>query len=347
MSNPTTNYRISTGQDLSGIFQPLSLGSAYPTPTGYTTKINGVYKDFNTIFAAYTTGAQATATGYKVGNNDLSTIFAKYNPVPYTTNGASTLINGYYLITFTNPNSAGGSEVNYTFTPLINISNISIICVGGGGGGGSGKSTSTTSGSGRGGGGGGNIQLTNQTYNMGTYTITVSTGGIGGPAGTGGNTGGNGSSGGVSSILNPSGTVILQCSGGGGGSAGGNISSPGAAGTVTIGGTGGSGGGGGINLGNGGNSSSYTTPFSIPSVLTSYINSQYCGGGGGSDANQNGGGSGYNGLGGAFKGSSNRNGENASSYGGGGGGAGNDSPTTSNYTGGYGANGVIYIYFPI
>ena len=36
--------------DLSSIFQPLSLGTAYPTATGY--KIPGG-NDFNQIFAAY------------------------------------------------------------------------------------------------------------------------------------------------------------------------------------------------------------------------------------------------------------------------------------------------------
>jgi len=38
MSNPDTFYTVS-GIDLSNIFQPLSLGTSYPTATGYRIKI--------------------------------------------------------------------------------------------------------------------------------------------------------------------------------------------------------------------------------------------------------------------------------------------------------------------
>ena len=66
MSNPITNYKISTGQDLSQIFQSLSLGTTYPTATGY--KINDG-RDLNQVFAAYTIGTQANATEYKISSS--------------------------------------------------------------------------------------------------------------------------------------------------------------------------------------------------------------------------------------------------------------------------------------
>ena len=76
MSNPQTFYTVG-GLDLSNIFQPLSLGSS-ALVTGY--KFGNSHADLNTIFAAYPgSGPQASATGYKVGVNDLNTIFAKYN----------------------------------------------------------------------------------------------------------------------------------------------------------------------------------------------------------------------------------------------------------------------------
>ena len=81
MSNPTTNYKISTGEDLSEIFQPLSLGTSYPTVTSYN--VTG-YGDLNTIFAAFSGTSIGYDTGYKVGSNDLSNIFAPYNKLwPY------------------------------------------------------------------------------------------------------------------------------------------------------------------------------------------------------------------------------------------------------------------------
>ena len=74
MSNPQTFYTVG-GVDLSNIFQPYTSGTQ-ASATGY--KILGG-ADFNTIFAPYTSGTPASATGYKVGGNDLNSIFAKYN----------------------------------------------------------------------------------------------------------------------------------------------------------------------------------------------------------------------------------------------------------------------------
>ena len=62
MSNPQTFYTVG-GVDLSNIFQPYTSGTQ-ASATGY--KISGG-ADFNTIFAPYTSGTPASATGYKVG----------------------------------------------------------------------------------------------------------------------------------------------------------------------------------------------------------------------------------------------------------------------------------------
>ena len=128
----------------------------------------------------------------------------------------------------------------------------------------------------------------------------------------------------------------------GGGKGGGAGGAAGIGGTVTIGGSGGNGGDGG---GDGINSSSFTTPFTIPSALTTYINNKYCGGGGGSSTDR-GGKAGLNGAGGAESGYNELIGQSASSYGSAGGGAGDiGEPLNSNIPGGAGAAGVVIIYF--
>ena len=260
------------------------------------------------------------------------------NPLFFTT-GISNYLSGYYYITFT---------TNGTITFNSTITNASIICVGGGGGGGSGVSFISANVSGRGGGGGGNYQITSQTLTSGSYSITVGQAGTAGQAGTFGGAGTPGGAGGISSVNNPLSTTILQCSGGGGGGSGGPQQPGGPAGpggTVTIGGSGGNGGNGGENA-PGGNSSSFTSQFAIPLVLSGIINSIYCGGGGGSSTGQNGGAAGLNGVGGAEYGSSSKNGGNASSYGSGGGGAGDSGPPSlSNFPGGSGGAGVVIFYF--
>tara|TARA_B110000483_G_C18100862_1_gene505753 strand:+ start:53 stop:1201 length:1149 start_codon:yes stop_codon:yes gene_type:complete len=74
ITNETTNFLVN-GVDISNIFQPLSLGTQYPSQTGYTIGD----KDLNEIFAKYTNGDdKAELTGYTIGNKDLNEIFAKY-----------------------------------------------------------------------------------------------------------------------------------------------------------------------------------------------------------------------------------------------------------------------------
>ena len=341
MSNPTTKFLVG-GLDLSSIFQPLSLGTPYGTATGYKIP-NG--EDLNQIFAVYPgSGTKANTTGYQIGANDLCNIFAKYNPSPpFTTTGTvqTEYISNYYIVTF---DSSGSITFNSS------ISNASIICVGGGGGGGAGISTGTSpfgvTDSGRGGGGGGNYQITNVNLTTGTYITNI---GLGGKGGTNWSSDYQGGTGQTSLVKNPSSTTIISCSGGGGGGSGGQTNkNPGIGGNVLLPvSSGGSGGDGGDEGSNGFDSSSNTTPFIIPSAISSYIKSSYSGGGGGSDEGFNGGGSGFNGTGGILEGSSNRNGANATTPGSGGGGAGNNSPlySSTNYLGGNGANGIIIFYF--
>ena len=83
MSNPTTNYKISTGQDLGAIFQHLTSATKAPI-TGYT--VTG-YGDLNQIFAPYIPGATtASTTGFKVNGTDLNSIFSPLQNTFTTTN---------------------------------------------------------------------------------------------------------------------------------------------------------------------------------------------------------------------------------------------------------------------
>ena len=324
MSNPTTNYKISTGQDLSGIFQPISLGTAYPTTTGYKISSGA---DLNTIFAAYTTGAQANATGYKISTGaDLNEIFAKYNPLPYTITGGSytkTSDGTYnYILTFKS-NSA------IVFTS--NVGTINYTVVGGGAGGMYGNYTVGFAQAGGTGGGGGQVIRGNSTFSTGTsYTIKVGTGGDRGiynnivaqvipPT--------NGDSS-IISTITANGGIIKN--GGFGGSAGtgtsnGNPGSNGISGTYGYGGDGGGGGGG----------SSATSGTGIA--------------GGGGAGFSTGGTGGVGGINPNTRGSSGQDGSNNSGGGGGGGGGAGKTfiagTGTANSSGGAGGSGVIILKF--
>ena len=148
MSNPQTFYTVG-GLDLSNIFQPLSLGSS-ALVTGY--KFGNTGADLNTIFAAYPgSGPQASATGYKVGVNDLNTIFAKYNnyvfPITNSLITSSTTYSNFIM-------PSGKTKFNFSFC----------------GSGGSGYTTSNTTYGG--GGSGGWIQAINIPYILNTNYIT-------------------------------------------------------------------------------------------------------------------------------------------------------------------------------
>lgn len=131
MSNPQTFYTTinanSQIQDLSGIFQPISLGTAYPNLTGFKIPDG---RDFNQIFAAGNN--LGYSVGYKISNGtDLSQIFAKYNPIPFTISGTSNID---YTVTTVTPGSLYYIKILTslpTFTALTSM-NVTYTLVSGG-----------------------------------------------------------------------------------------------------------------------------------------------------------------------------------------------------------------------
>jgi len=158
--------------------------------------------------------------------------------------------------------TSGTDRIHAFYTSGTFVSNVPLtvryLVVGGGGGGGSDM--------GGGGGAGGYLAATNYTLPAGTYTITVGSGGAGGPAGTAQIAGAKG----TDSSITGTGVNIVALGGGGGGSSyyGGNGPST----------SGGSGGGGGANYGG-----SLGTAGQGNSGASS-IGAYYPGGGGGAGA---------------------------------------------------------------
>lgn len=220
MSNPTTNYLVG-GIDLSSIFQPLSLGTQNPTPTGIKIS-NG--QDLNQIFASYQSGTKANPTGFTINTNDLCNLFARYNPLtPFTSTTGQ-------LSTSAGNDKVGTLASNFYLTSGYNYFNFTIY-----GSGGNGATPSSTSpyGSGSPGTGGGgagafikavsipysagvNNYITSITYCVSGggnttnnyikvyYTNNISINLLAGPGrATGINQGTAGSSGGGVSISNP------------------------------------------------------------------------------------------------------------------------------------------------
>jgi hypothetical protein len=137
MSNPTTNYKISTGQDLGAIFQPLTSATKAPT-TGFT--VNGT--DLNQIFAKYIPGStQSPTTGFTVNGTDLNSIFS---PIQNTFTTTSQLI----TTSFEN-NMYGTLAINFKLQPP--YTKLNFVLYGGGGNGsqpGSGNNATGGAGSG-------------------------------------------------------------------------------------------------------------------------------------------------------------------------------------------------------
>jgi hypothetical protein len=176
MSNPETYYKVG-GIDLSGIFQPLSLGTPFSTQTGY--KVGG--NDLNTIFAAYTSGTKAITTGYTIPvYGDLNNVFAKYtipNQISLSVSSFSGIytsgVNGsitWYKFVLSGTTTASGLV---SFTSSIGNPNCQInFCLIGGGDAGGGNLDGTQFY--LGGGGGGIYYLTNVTINTSlTFTLNV------------------------------------------------------------------------------------------------------------------------------------------------------------------------------
>ena len=176
MSNPNTNlitYNPNTSlyQDLSGIFQPISLG----TPSSIITGFKVGSQDLNEIFADLSGGSSIDFdTGFIVPlYGDLRNIFAAYNPVvpssiPFTATGSykTILSDTTYTVTFIG---------NGTITFVNEISNINLLVVGGGGVGEKYNSGFGTGQKGCGGGGAGGYvkNYTIDQLNINTYTILV------------------------------------------------------------------------------------------------------------------------------------------------------------------------------
>jgi hypothetical protein len=173
MSNPTTNYKTinaTTGllQDLSGIFLPLSLGTTYPTSTGY--KVGNT--DLNAIFADLSGRTPISYnTNYKVISTDLRNIFAPY--VGFTTNGiisnsnpfSSQPTSGWTYILFNTVSSL------FTFNTNSTINKLYYMIVGLGSNGRVGALNVITGGAGGGAGGIWNDFVNN--FPAGNYNITI------------------------------------------------------------------------------------------------------------------------------------------------------------------------------
>lgn len=292
MSNPQTYYTYES-LDLSSIFQPLSLGTAYPNATGYKIPDG---RDLNEIFASGNN--LGYNVGYKYLETDLSQIFAKYNSSPFNytiTNNSNVnrltpiVYNGYtglILQTFNGPSSyPSNATCNITFS---GTKTINILLVGGGGGAGCGNSTC-----GGGGGAGSGFIYTSFTCTANSpYFVSIGYGGYGRKVSNGGYGGSTGQTGGGSTFsLSP---LSLTTTGGeagkGIGTAQGYAGGGGGSATSTLDNTGGGGGGGG-----GGSGSSSSGAANNSSSTLGYLNSSHNPGnqgGTGSTGNPGNGGSG-------------------------------------------------------
>jgi hypothetical protein len=95
----TTGYRLSTGFDLSTVFDPYVSGTQ-SNPTGYQ---DASGNDLSTRFAPYVSGPQANPTGYKLSTgSDLSTVFTPNAPsFPVS---RSPLLGAYIFTSMDGPN---------------------------------------------------------------------------------------------------------------------------------------------------------------------------------------------------------------------------------------------------
>jgi hypothetical protein len=356
-----TNDSSYNGVDLSTIFKPLGTLTAVSYKVGYKPNQSNYpgIDDLNGVFAAINGATAVSNVGYKSNGVDLSQIFQSINYNPITTitisdananiTSSYSVINNYNVYTFTNSGVSSTSLPSATCNISVSSTKtVNVILVGGGGGGGFGNSNSTSSGgsilyAGGGGGGGGSSIKTSITLIAGyTYSLTVGSGGVfyynsysNGQASsiTGSNISGVSASGGLRGGDTYS---TASQSGGSGGTNGGN------------------GGAGGNTPASGSNGTSYTTDYGVTLNVGG-------GGGGGYSSNTysaktphyGGGHGGSNEIGGSggTKDTYPTN-PNGSGYGAGGGGGGGTSYSSipqyirpGIHAGGYGSNGVVFIYF--
>ncbi len=362
-----SGYQLSTGADLDTIFQ--LRGNATATTTGYK------LSDNTDLGARYLTGATGDIKGvygtninYKFNKNSIETDVCQdfQKTLPFTVSNAlifgTTTGTRYCYAVFTNTNA------DTCYLTIQNNCTLNMVCVGGGGGGGTRDNESP---------GGGGICKHNISCVTGNYLrIRV---GFGGTGGTAGSNGGYGTSGGDSTIeLATTSTTNdfsqkARGSGGGPGHDGGkgagglaftNGSSTSLANDVGVGGDGG-------DESNGENSYyreavllSTARQLDVPAVLTTdqpdYIQQYYSGGGGGSKAANTGisdyqGGRGggkdgniINGFGGArgLVNGTPANGQAGQWYGGGGGSGGAEKDGTD-FNGGAGHQGIVFVWSEI
>jgi len=329
MSIPTTNYEISTGQDLNLIFAPLVGTAGSDSGFEYYDTTSLTYKDLSTLFLPYTNDP-VSATNYVSdlaphNGKDLNIIFQNISippTPPYTVTVISgtwspVIVGNLYTLTF----NVGSFTINFSQNLAISIS-----VIGGGGGGGGGSETKPVSGGGGGSGGLGTLSMSSGTIT--TYNIAVGAGGAPG----GGNI--QGGPGGTSSF----GTTLISSTGGGGGNGnyfgGGGGPEGVSSGTGVINYSGGKGGDSYPNAATGNGTSAVS-----PIIIGGYS----VGGGGGGGSNGLGGQAALNGVGGAYGGNTVLPGQTATSYGSGAGGG--SYYSSSPQAGGTGAPGVIVITF--
>jgi hypothetical protein len=202
---PDSGFKISSGQDISQIFQP----AIYPEeridyPTNYSSTLSGTqplndlnyyFMNINYIFPTITPTGYTSFYNFTADNVTYQAAWFDGYTAPYnnTINGSLELVNV----------PSAGYTINY-------------LLVGGGGGGGSGSGIGSTTnwGGAGGGGGGGDITCSSTTLSNGTYSITVPGKVDGGPGPANGGGSSNGNTGGT--------TIFDSFSAGGGGGGGGS-----------------------------------------------------------------------------------------------------------------------------
>ena len=215
------------GNDLSNIFMPLGSISASDTGYKYFDDITQTYKDINTLYEKYTSGAYAPPTNYLKNGQDLNQIFQYTStPIepPFTFGGPGatspaiwTSYNGggYYVYFF-----SGTSNIILNTPPPIALS---FYAIGGGGGGSAGLGLTTVVTNPYAGGGGAAGGYFTGYLSAGIYSFSISVG-TGGTGGTG-TTGETGTTGGTTTIsITSGGTGSITCNGGNGGAIYGNAS---------------------------------------------------------------------------------------------------------------------------
>lgn len=251
------------------------------------------------------------------------------------TNSSNTaeLPNGTYYVS---PSTGANFQLSQYYNTLLNAGgNATYLIVGGGGGGGGGDASPAIAGSG---GGAGQVKAGTAALTVGTFPVTIGTGGAGGTLNN------SGSAGNSSSALS-----VTAAAGQGGNQGGSSPNKGGTSGSGETGGTGGTsgsqgGGGGGGDSAIGGNFSTTSGGAGGAGTANTITGSSVTYGGGGGGAGEAGGAIGIGGTGGGGAGANNSAAAvpGAANTGGGGGGGTN----AVNTSGASGGSGIVIIAFP-